>query len=255
MNVNKYHFSNLYISEQNMLIYNEIIRKKHLKQSNIKDLFLLNLFISNEFYPLLNVIETLFRYKVHEKLSEVYQTPNWFNQIEWETIQLNTLKDIVAKKKKIKNPSYIVDDLSFGFLWHLFDSQYKDSIFLPALIHLFPNYNLQEPLTRSKLKSIFELLVYYRNDIAHCNVIIHEEHKLIKSYNKALQLLYWLDKDYFNLFAKQKRFFKLHRILTTSSYSIVGYGYYWKHIILRFITKIWWKIKRRYPDFFHLEEE
>ncbi len=226
MNHIPFKLQNLHISRFDEQTYQMIIQKKHLKEENISDLYQLNMIISQEFYIILHTIETLFKYKLHEKLSELYGTPNWVNLIQWQKMQSMELHDAAKFLPRHFYPEQLLDNLNFGFWVHLLDPEYNNSIFHPAITKIFPNYPNQRELTRPHIKKILTEALNRRNSIAHSILIIHEERKLLKDFRQFMQLIYWLDENYYQMIKTHLRFKKYYRILVTSSYSRRGYIFY-----------------------------
>jgi len=236
------YLNNLYISAKDMEIYQSVIQRKRLKEENIRDLYKLNLFLSQELYIVVNLVETLYKNKLHKKMTEVCGTENWFNMISWRRKDHQILKETAQKKLNIKLPVHILDDLRLKFWIQTFDGYYDKVIFEPAIKYLFPNYDEKEPLKRSTLKNIFAEMQSYRNCISHHRVIIHEEHKMVNYYHKFLKLIRWMDVDYYKLAIQNSRFLEYHHILTTSSYNAKGRLWYVWRQIRRFFMRCIWKV-------------
>lgn len=242
LNLKSSYLNNVYISTKDMEIYQSVIKRKRLKEENIRDLYKLNLFLSQELYPVVNLIETLYKNKLHRKMTEVCGTENWFNTISWQPREYEILKESAQKKSNIKFPVRILDDLSLKFWVQTFDKHYESVIYTPAIKHLFPNYDEKEPLERSTLKNIFAEMQNYRNCISHHRVIIHEEHKMVNYYHKFLKLISWMDMDYYKLVVRHSRFLKYHHILATSPYNTKGRLWHIWRQLRRFVMTYIWKV-------------
>lgn len=230
----------LYLSSKDKEIYESVISRKHLSKNNIKDLYVLNLFLSQELYIVVNLIETLYKNKLHQKMKEVEGTENWFNTISWRSKEYDILKETAHRKYIIKAPIRILDELTLKFWLQTLETHYENILFKPAIQHMFPNYKGKEPLKRSTLKQIFSEVQNYRNTISHHHIIIHEERKLIKCYYKFLHLIKWMDTDYYKLVVRHSRFLRYFSTLTTSSYNVKGVLWFvWRRIRRFFMKYVW----------------
>ncbi len=232
----------LYISRYDQELYDNILRKKCLNKKYLSDLYQLNMLISAEFYLLLHVIENLFKYKLHQRLCEHYKCLNWLNLIEWNKNKALELREASHKLSKHALPEQIIDKLTFGFWVHLFDFEYNETIFEPAIADLFPNFCGSAKLTRSHLKKIFTEALYYRNSIAHFSLIIHEERRILKSYRQFILLIYWMDKDYYKMIKPYLKFKIYYRILFTCSFSKKGFFLFLLRRLKRLFFKCIWSV-------------
>lgn len=240
-NFKSHHLDKLYISVKDMAIYQSVLQRKHLKAENIKDLYKLNLFLSQELYVVVNLIETIYKNKLCQKMTEVSKTQNWFNQIPWQQKEYEILKEAAKKKSNIKVPVRILDDVGLKFWVQTLDESYENVLYTPAIQFLFPNYDETEPLRRSSVRKIFMEMQNYRNAISHHHVIIHEERKLINYYHKFLKLIYWMDEDYYELVVQHSRFLTYHKMLKTSSYNTKAAIWYVRRQLKRSLRQYIWK--------------
>lgn len=88
MKIDTEYFHNLYIFPQDMEIYKDVVKRKRIKPKNISELYRLNLLLCRELYLIMNVIETVYKNKLHQKMTEVHKTENWFNLIQWQPEEL-----------------------------------------------------------------------------------------------------------------------------------------------------------------------
>lgn len=253
MNYIPINLKKLYISRFDEKIYFDIIKKKHLKDKNISDLYQLNLLICKEFYIVLHTIETLFKYKLHKQLSEYYNTFNWVNYIQWLPMQAKELKEAAKYLPKHFYPEQLLDNLNFGFCVHLLDCEYKASIYNPVISKIFPNYPHQEQLTRSHIKTILTEALEYRNKIAHSSLIIHEEKRLLKNFRCFMLLIYWMDKEYYKMVKSHSKFKIYYRMLVASSYSKRGIMFYFLRRLKRLFFMCLWSILRPIGKIFKIE--
>ena len=164
------------------------------------------------------------------------------------------MKEKASRKRNLKKPIHILDDLPLKFWVQTFDCDYEDIFYTPAIKHLFPNYNKEVPMRRSMLRNIFAEMQAYRNTISHHRVVIHEEHKLINYYRKFLEVIYWMDSDYYKFVVKHSKFLRYHRITVMNLYSCRGIIWYiWRQFRRFFMTHLW-EFMRKYPNIFHIEE-
>lgn len=237
--------SELYFSNKTKTIYDGIIIKKRLKPENITDLYRLNLLLSRELYLVLNLLECAFKQKLHHRMTEIHNTTNWFNQIHWLPAQYETLREAVLRHRKITHPADLLDDLTLGFWRSLLSDCYQKEIFTPAIARLFTAGGSYEELSRSALQKAFTRVMHYRNAIAHCDVIINEERRLLNSYNEFTNLLCRLDGMSYQLVKKYCRFEHYYRILKWSPYSFPAWLHSLRYRTHRAFYMLLGKVKNR----------
>lgn len=250
MKIDTEYFHNLYIFSQDMEIYKDVVKRKRIKPKNISELYRLNLLLCRELYLIMNVIETVYKNKLHQKMTEVYKTENWFNLIQWQPEELKFFRDAVQNKQNLAVPVRILNDVSLKFWVRTFEEIYENMLFVPAIMHLFPNYDSDEPFRRSTLRNIFLELLNYRNNIAHCHVIIHEEYKILKYYQKFMKLIYWMDKDYYDYVAAQSQFVEYYNQLVIRPNPINKPYFSLQYSVI--INRL--KVMRKHPDILHIKE-
>lgn len=244
-------FQNLYIFPKDMDIYKEVITRKRVKPKSISTLHKLNMLLCRELYLIIYIIETVYKNKLHRKMTEVHQTENWFNLVQWNPEELKFLTDAAKSRQTLTSPVRILNEVSLKFWVKTFESSYEQTLFIPAIMYLFPNYDNDEPFRRSKLRKIFSELLTYRNNVSHYQIIIHEGRKLLNYYHKFLKLIYWMDKDYYHFAIRQSNFMKYYYQLFKHPKSIKGLYY----SLQRSIKTHLWNFMEKHPQIFHIEKE
>jgi len=188
---------------------------KYSKKSATK-LYVLNLKVSQSFYPLLNLFEITLRNAIHEELK------NHFNAHDWVIREKNGfmsnrslgftnfhLKKSVLKAEqglrdnyKTITPSRVISELMFGFWTNLFEKHHYRLI-NGSIINVFKN---RPPhINRADISKGLNLIREFRNRIYHnepicfrLNTINLENAILVK--NKIIMLIEWIDPNLVKLF-------------------------------------------------------
>lgn len=194
-----------------------LITCKYSKNSATK-LYILNLKLSQSFYPLLNLFETIIRNSIHEELKIHFQDHDWIrnqkNQfmssrsLNFTKFYLKTAVE-TAERKIVKNgrgitTSRIISEQTFGFWTSLFDNHHYKLIG-GCIIKIFPNK--PKNINRVEIAKELAFIRDFRNRIYHNEPICFDLNKvdlshalLIKS--KILMLIEWIDPDLITVFNK-----------------------------------------------------
>lgn len=190
---------------------------KYSKKTASK-LYILNLQLSQSFYPLLNLFETIIRNSIHEELKNYFQDHDWMrnqksrfmasNSLRFTNFYLKTCVE-AAEKKIIKNgrgvtTSRVISEQTFGFWTSLFDNHHYKLIG-GCIIKVFPNK--PKHINRVEIAKELAIIRDFRNRVYHNEPICFNLNKvdlsnvrLVKS--KILMLIEWIDPDLISVFNK-----------------------------------------------------
>lgn len=205
-------------SEQRLSTYQRIAATKGLSEEKAVELYKINILICEELYAFIDCVEVCLRNKIHTKMTESFKCEAWYDSVQWLALH----KDSLNNAKKVKYPQEtpsandVIARLNFGFWCHIFDAFYEQSLWIPALRFLFPNY-VGAP-SRKYISNVFNRLLKIRNRIAHFEPVIKDEADLLKSYNQLVEVINWMNPEIYNLFETFNRFKELYRQLKTNSF-------------------------------------
>jgi hypothetical protein len=159
-----------------------------------------NIRISASFYPLIAIIEVVFRNNVNQQLTRKYNSQLWFDTPEFrkdcskfQLKKIRELKNNKSLKGKSYSPGKIVSELTFGFWTSLFDSELS-LILWKSLRLSFPN--CPKPLRhRKEISRRFTGIRKFRNRIFHHEPISWDYAVLQNYYSEMLCVILWLNKD------------------------------------------------------------
>ncbi len=205
-------------SEKRLSTYENLAINKGLDKTRAVDLYRLNILICEELYAFISCIEICLRNQVHQKMIEVKNSEEWYNSINWLEKHSSSLVDAKKVKYKGEAPSAndVISRLSFGFWCHIFDASYEQSLWIPGLRLIFPNY-VGKP-NRKHISKAFNSLLKIRNRIAHFEPVIKDEKELLKNYNQMVEAMNWMCPEIYNWFEEFNTFKDLYKKLTTNSF-------------------------------------
>ncbi len=206
-------------SEKRLSTYEKLAEKKKLDINEAVKLYKYNILICEELYAFFSCIEVCLRNKIHNKMKEIKCKDDWYNEVDWLEIHAKGLED--AKKPKYNNeptPSTndVIARLNFGFWCHIFDAGYEQSLWIPALRFIFPNYKGKP--NRSSIASTFRNLLKTRNRIAHFEPMIKDEDNLLKIYNQMIEVMNWMCPKTLNWYQSFNKFDVLYEQLANNSF-------------------------------------
>ncbi|MDR1361152.1 MAG: hypothetical protein LBJ18_02480 [Rickettsiales bacterium] len=166
------------------------------------DLYLLNLDLCKELYPLLHCLEIGIRNKINESAKSFFKREDWFNcpAIKWDKIHLEQLQ---SASFNAKSNDEVICNLTFGFWANLFKRQYGSFLWKKVLKNIFYDNNANQFYILSRLRNINSL----RNRIAHYEIIIKDKDILKIRYDEILEVLnLLLPKDLVKCFLARNKF-------------------------------------------------
>lgn len=240
-----HNIKSIILTKYEMDIYMTILKKKHLDTRHLGTLCQLNSLISKELYLITSLTEKLFKSSVHTKMKAVYHKEDWYNGIEWKKNQLEAINEIKRKHKQKVSPDEVIEELPLGFWVHLMEHSYRDVIYVPVISTIFPYFPRGLSPTAHLIKDIFiNCLSVFRNDIAHCKIIIQNEKHLLKCYNSLLQVIYWMSPVHYKWLKQELLFDEYYEMLVSSSYDFSGYIHYRKSRLKYWLHKLYYPVKR-----------
>lgn len=159
-----------------------------------------NIRISESFYPLIAIIEVVFRNNVNTQLTRKYNSPLWFDtpefHIDCSKFQLKKIREAKNAKSvggKLYSPGKIVSELNFGFWTSLFEPRQSLSLW-KSLRLSFPNCP-KSTRHRKEISRRFNRIRKLRNRIFHHEPISWDYAVLQNYYTEMLCVIQWLNKD------------------------------------------------------------
>lgn len=169
-----------------------------------------NVAISEASYVCLQALEVLLRNKIHQTLTEMYETDAWYN--EWEDIEdyeelnikIQDVKNTLTKQKKTVIPSRMIPEFMLGFWVQLFNTEYQMELWKP-LRNIFvnlPKDQKQRPVVSAALNKARN----FRNRVFHYEPVFWSPQAAYESHENIKEILLWIDKDFLEWTESQCRF-------------------------------------------------
>lgn len=164
--------------------------------------YLLNVELSKALYFPLQTLETTLRNSIHFVLSEKLNNEFWFEDTTFINPKTIEKRDILNARDKIdtskdQTTGRIISELSFGFWSYLFGRYYEQKIWNRYVKQIFPNIPKNMAI-RKKLSERINTIKNLRNKVFHYDTIIKMEN-LSQIHREILEMIYWLNKDIYNL--------------------------------------------------------
>lgn len=164
--------------------------------------YLLNVELSKALYFPLQTLETTLRNSIHIVLSEKLNNEFWFEDSTFINPKTTEKKEILTARDKIdtskdQTTGRIISELSFGFWSYLFGRYYEQKIWNRYVKQIFPNIPKNMAI-RKKLSERINTIKNLRNKVFHYDTIIKMEN-LSQIHKEILEMIYWLNKDIYNL--------------------------------------------------------
>lgn len=164
--------------------------------------YLLNVELSKALYFPLQTLETTLRNSIHIVLSEKLNNEFWFEDTTFINPKTIEKRDILNARDKIdtskdQTTGRIISELSFGFWSYLFGRYYEQKIWNRYVKQIFPNIPKNMAI-RKKLSERINTIKNLRNKVFHYDTIIKMEN-LSQIHKEILEMIYWLNKDIYNL--------------------------------------------------------
>jgi hypothetical protein len=160
--------------------------------------YLLNIELSKALYFPLQKFEITLRNNIHNILTTYLETDKWFEIDSFLTIESsNKINDAKKNITKELTTGRVVSELNFGFWCALFSKPYDQKIWNKYTKLIFPNIP-KKYATRKILMNKINFIRKLRNKVFHFDTIIHMEN-LFEIYKELLEMIYWLNKDIYDL--------------------------------------------------------
>lgn len=184
------------ISKERLEHYSIIFETKDKKQVTQK--YLLNIELSKSLYLPLQKFEITLRNNIHNILTIHLETDKWFEINSFLTIESsNKINDAKKNITKELTSGRIVSELNFGFWCALFSKPYDQKIWNKYTKLIFPNIP-KKYATRKILMNKINFIRKLRNRVFHFDTIIQSTN-LLETYKELLEMIYWLNKDIYDL--------------------------------------------------------
>lgn len=169
-------------------------------------LYIVNIELSEAFYPILSILEVSLRNAVNETLKMHFNDPYWFKNnlpVDFLPFVSDATQKLNAQRKSI-SADRIIAELNFGFWNKLFNRHYTGLLWKPLrlIFQNTPKHLRQRDTIADALYRIRTL----RNRIYHYEPIFGNINDIEMQYNEMLTFLTWLDNDLLNLLSGIDRF-------------------------------------------------
>lgn len=183
-----------YLSKERL---NRYLRACNNKKSQAMSLYRVNLRLSQSFYPILNLFETILRNALYNQISIHFNDWDWiinqkqqfmsdtsltrtryFIKIEVERAEKN-----IRKRSKIVSASKVVAEQNFGFWTSFFDTHHFKLI-EGTIIKAFPHKPAH--VNRKEIALILKDIREFRNRVYHNEPICFKGNS--KDFSKAIQI-------------------------------------------------------------------
>ena len=173
-----------------------------------------NIALGEAFYPSLHCLEVVFRNSIHDALTTVKGTPNWYDTPGLlrpsEQRMLNHAKDELTRNSKPREPGRIVAELTFGFWTNLLVRHYDRSIAIPVIPIAFASAPTRAR-ARHIIHPILDDIRFLRNRIFHHEPIWYWGDLPVK-HAQVLKTIKWISPPAHGLIHTIDRFAEVHRL-------------------------------------------
>jgi hypothetical protein len=136
-----------------------------------------NVALSEVVFGLMHGLEVAVRNSMHQALTGVYRTPEWYGigRAPLSHYGRDKVAEAVGNAGGVgASPGKVVAELMFGFWTDLAAHRYHWSLWQPCLVRAFPGIRLARPIIHARLDLIRKL----RNRVAHHEPILTSGRKL-----------------------------------------------------------------------------
>ena len=141
-----------------------------------------NIYLSNEFYTIIHILEVCLRNKIDKHLGLKYGQ-KWYRNSALPLTEIQ--KNILLSLNEEENPGQLIASLSFGF-WTSFFGRFHEELWRHELRFIFAH----TPLNRKKISEYLKEIRTLRNRIAHHECILKKD--CVKIRNISFELIGWL---------------------------------------------------------------
>lgn len=158
-----------------------------------------NVAIAQSCYTSLEALEVALRNKIHEKLSQVYDTEQWYDvwmkrtDLKGFHKKIRENKDKIKRKNETLTPGKMVAEFTLGFWIQMFNTDSQHILWKP-LRNVFTNVPKKQK-QRHVISSRLNKARVFRNRIFHYESIAWNFKAVNDNYQNIITILYWLEKD------------------------------------------------------------
>lgn len=197
--------TDIYMQFETALSTERLSTYMHWADQNIdtaKELYGLNMALSEALYTPLHMLEITLRNAIHNKMLNVHGQ-RWFtnNQIIIDPYQQGNVREAYKKHGNHANDGKIVAELTFGF-WTALFSPHNNHLWQ----HFHPIFNA--PVKRKTISGKLNMIRRVRNRIAHHEVILQQD--LLTRHQDMRELTGWLSTEALIWCDARCRFMELH---------------------------------------------
>ncbi len=154
-----------------------------------------NIVLCESLYPCLQMLEVVLRNRLHNRISEHFGQPNWYEDPSIlrprDRAMIGKAKDNLTKMGKPHDPGRVVAELSFGFWTSLMDRRYEQVLWPRLLADCFPHMP-RTLRTRKNISKRFNAIRRLRNRVFHHEPIWHWQ-DLDKQHRNILEAIGWIE--------------------------------------------------------------
>lgn len=147
--------------------------------------------------PMLSVLEIALRNGIHQRMSALYQRPDWWEAwsgdqaFAWQNKEVANAKSKLQRRVEIATPDKIIAELAFGFWSSLFNGAFQSLLWkdLRLVFPRCPKPQRKRHTVSSALNQIRDL----RNRVFHHEQLLWLAPSLIDLHTKGIEVIAWLD--------------------------------------------------------------
>ena len=158
-----------------------------------------NVAIAQSCYTSLEALEVALRNKIHDKLTQVYNTDQWYDvwlsqsNLRGFHGKINETKAKIRRRNEALTPGKMIAEFTLGFWIQMFNVDYQTSLWKPlrTIFTNLPKKRKQRQVVSSGLNKVRA----FRNRIFHYESIAWNFSAVNGNYQMMVEILYWLEKD------------------------------------------------------------
>jgi hypothetical protein len=161
--------------------------------------YLVNLYASEAFYPVLSMFEVALRNSLNRELTSMFNTKEWYTQLHATPKLSNLDREItlainhITKRGEFVNSSKVVAELTLGFWVRVFNAEYE-MVLWKDLRRAFP-FMPKVERQRHNVSASLNRIRNFRNRVYHNEPIAWNIDYLEEMHIEICSVLAWLNKD------------------------------------------------------------
>jgi hypothetical protein len=199
--------------------YSKYLERCNEDHTNALQYYNFNVRASQGAYIVLEAAEVILRNQIHYKLRNKYNTDEWYNEwLRYDRFsdfhdRILSTKKILRRRKEVISPDKMVAEFTLGFWVSMFNAKYEKAIWKPLrLVFRHLHKKNRQRKTISKALNQFRR---FRNRVFHYEPIVWNINGLLLNYGNVLQVIRWIDEEYFDWTLKRCPFVEVVEEETT----------------------------------------